>query len=124
MIVGAYTNDDTQSFPKLFEIAENNQLNTINSVYETNKGVITYNSGNQNDLKINLSKLYSEISNKQYCLNRNHAYYVEIPLNKGNYYFSAYGQKNRCPYILYLDIGANAGGTAGRKVDRIKVMNS
>ena len=121
MIVGAYTSDDTQSFPKLFEITENNQLNTINSVYETNKGVITYNSGNQNDLKINLSKLYSEISNKQYCLNKNHAYYVEIPLNKGNYYFSAYGQGNRCPYILYLDIGANAGGTAGRKVDRIKV---
>ena len=121
MIVGAYTSDDTQSFPKLFEIIENNQLNTINSVYETNKGVITYNSGNQNDLKINLSKLYSEISNKQYCLNKNHAYYVEIPLNKGNYYFSAYGQGNRCPYILYLDIGANAGGTAGRKVDRTKV---
>lgn len=121
MIVGAYTSDDTQSFPKLFEITENNQLNTINSVYETNKGVITYNSGNQNDLKINLSKLYSEISNKQYCLNKNHAYYVEIPLNKGNYYFSAYGQGNRCPYILYLDIGANAGGTAGRKVDRTKV---
>ena len=121
MIVGAYTSDDTQSFPKLFEIIENNQLNTINSVYETNTGVITYNSGNQNDLKINLSKLYSEISNKQYCLNKNHAYYVEIPLNKGNYYFSAYGQGNRCPYILYLDIGANAGGTAGRKVDRTKV---
>ena len=121
MIVGAYTSDDTQSFPKLFEITENNQLNTINSVYETNKGVITYNSGNQNDLKINLSKLYSEISNKQYCLNKNHAYYVEIPLNKGNYYFSAYGQGNRCPYILYLDIGDNAGGTAGRKVDRTKV---
>lgn len=121
MIVGAYTSDDTQSFPKLFEITENNQLSTINSVYETNKGVITYNSGNQNDLKINLSKLYSEISSKQYCLNKNHAYYVEIPLNKGNYYFSAYGQGNRCPYILYLDIGANAGGTAGRKVDRTKV---
>lgn len=121
MILGAYTTDDTQSFPKIFEIAENNQLNIINSVYETNKGVITYNSGNQNDLKINLSKLYSEISSKQCCLNKNHAYYVEIPLNKGNYYFSAYGQGNRCPYILYLDIGANAGGTAGTKVDRTKV---
>lgn len=121
MIVGAYTSDDTQSFPKLFEITENNQLNTINSVYETNKGVITYNSGNQNDLKINLSKLYSEISSGQYCLNKNHAYYVEIPLNKGNYYFSAYGQGNRCPYILYLDIGANAGGTAGKKIDRTKI---
>lgn len=121
MIVGAYTSDDTQSFPKLFEITENNQLNTINSVYETNKGVITYNSGNQNDLKINLSKLYSEISSDRYFLNRNYAYYVEIPLNKGNYYFSAYGQGNKCPYILYLDIGANAGGTAGGKVDRIKV---
>lgn len=121
MIVGAYTSDDTQSFPKIFEITENNQLNIVNSVYETNKGVITYNSGNQNDLKINLSKLYSEISSDRYCLNRNHAYYVEIPLNKGNYYFSAYGQENRCPYILYLDIGANAGGTAGRKVDRTKI---
>lgn len=121
MIVGAYTSDDTQNFPKIFEITENNQLNTINSVYETNKGVITYNSGNQNDLKINLSKLYSEKSSGQYCLNKNHAYYVEIPLNKGNYYFSAYAQENRCPYILYLDIGANAGGTAGRKVDRTKI---
>lgn len=121
MIVGAYTNDDTQNFPKIFEITENNQLNTINSVYETNKGVITYNSGNQNDLKINLSKLYSLASNNKYCLNKNHAYYVEIPLNKGNYYFSAYAQENKCPYILYLDIGANAGGTAGRKVDRTKV---
>lgn len=121
MIVGAYTSDDTQNFPKIFEITENNQLNTINSVYETNKGVITYNSGNQNDLKINLSKLYSEKSSGQYCLNKNHAYYVEIPLNKGNYYFSAYAQENRCPYILYLDIGANAGGTEGTKVDRTKV---
>lgn len=121
MIVGAYTSNDTQNFPKLFEITESNQLNTINSVYETNKGVITYNSGNQNDLKINLFKLYSEMSSGQYCLNKNHAYYVEIPLNKGNYYFSAYAQENRCPYILYLDIGANAGGTAGTKVDRTKV---
>lgn len=121
MIVGAYNTNDTQNFPKIFEITENNQLNTINSVYETNKGVITYNSGNQNDLKINLSKLYSEMSSGQYCLNKNHAYYIEIPLNKGNYYFSAYDQTNRCPYILYLDIGANAGGTAGTKVDRTKV---
>ncbi len=121
MIVGACTSDNTQNFPKIFEITANNQLNIINSVYETNKGVITYNSGNQNDLKINLSKLYSEISSGQYCLNKNHAYYVEIPLNQGNYYFSAYNQTNRCPYILYLDIGANAGGTAGRKVDRTKV---
>ena len=121
MIVGAYNTNDTQNFPKIFEITENNQLNTINSVYETNKGVITYNSGNQNDLKINLSKLYSQASNNKYCLNKNHVYYVEIPLNKGNYYFSAYAQENNCPYILYLDIGANAGGTEGAKVDRTKV---
>ncbi len=37
------------------------------------------------------------------------AYYIEIPLNKGDYWIGADDTQNKSPYLLYLDIGANAG---------------
>ena len=40
------------------------------------------------------------------------AYYIEIPLNKGDYFMTSMNETtilSNFPYILYLDIGANAG---------------
>lgn len=70
------------------------------------------------ELKIDLEKMRSQQSLYPRC-----AYYIEIPLNKGDYFLTSLGEapSSNFPYILYLDIGANAGGTAGRKVDRTKV---
>lgn len=51
----------------------------------------------------NLEKLYSG------CFKQKCAYYIEIPLNAGTYWFGADDQKNMSSFILYLDIGSNAG---------------
>jgi hypothetical protein len=39
------------------------------------------------------------------------AYYLEIPLSAGNYWLGPDVYKNKNPYIMYLDIGANASGS-------------
>lgn len=68
------------------------------------------------ELKIDLKRMRS----KDCLLDPRCAYYIEIPLNKGDYFMTSQetSVNKHFPYILYLDIGANAGGALGTKVDR------
>ena len=54
------------------------------------------------------------------------AYYFEFPVRAGDYVIgkrsgSRPHEADNNAYLMYLDIGANAGGTEGTKVDRTKV---
>ena len=49
--------------------------------------------------------------------------YMEIPVEKGEYFITSPQSGNSSTYagLMYLDIGANAGGTSGNKVNRTKI---
>lgn len=48
--------------------------------------------------------------------------YLEIPVKKGEEYFiTSSGGTNTAANFMYLDIGANASGSTGKKVDRTKI---
>ncbi len=47
--------------------------------------------------------------------------YMEIPVEAGEYFITNPEKGNTSASLMYLDIGANAGGTSGNKVDRTKI---
>lgn len=70
-----------------------------------------YNNKNNND-------------NKQSPLKDYYAYYIEIPLEKGDYLIST--DSNTLGYLMYLDIGANGEGSGetGYTMDKVRFVNS
>lgn len=134
-VVGTYNTKDPSYFFRLFSLnrKENGTVSTIDTTKTKEISKISYNGGkvgykysnnesttnySDSDLTFDFTKLNSNSSG---VLKNSHAYFLEFPLEKGDYFLTSLPDKNDVPYILYLDIGANAGGTAGRKVDRTKV---
>ncbi len=123
IVIGAYaTGTDTSVLPAIYKVNRSSDGKTIldsgyrkiTNVYsKTSNGKTTYyykyGDNTSDDIPsdatevCNLQKLYDGCF-KKYC-----AYYVEIPLNAGDYWFGANTTKNDAGFVLYLDIGSNAG---------------
>lgn len=134
-VVGTYNTSLPSYFFRLFSLSrtENGTVSSIDTTktkeiakissyngkigYQYSNGETTTNYSNSN-LNFDFTKLNSSSSG---TLKNSYAYFLEFPLEEGDYFLTSLPDKNNVPYILYLDIGANAGGTAGRKVDRTKV---
>lgn len=116
------TGTDTASLPPLLKIERNSDKSEIKSksqIYKVYKKDNTYEyTFNDNDtvadgtLVIDLYKL----TNQSY-FKRNCAYYFEVPLLPGDYYFGADSSGLSYTYFLYLDIGANAGDSGDEDDD-------
>lgn len=63
-------------------------------------------------------------SGSQSPLKDYYAYYIEIPLEKGDYLIST--DSNTLGYLMYLDIGANGEGSGetGYTMDKVRFVNS
>lgn len=65
---------------------------------------------------------FTKVTGSNVALELNKAYYFEIPVIPGDYVIGKSSTSDRyMSYLMYLDIGANAGGTSGNKVDRTKI---
>ena len=134
-VVGTYNNKNPSYFFRLFSLnrTENGAVSTIDTAKTKEISKISYNNGkigyqyssgeatanySSSNIDFDFTKLNSTSSG---TLKNSYAYFLEFPLEKGDYFLTSLPDKNDVPYILYLDIGANASGTAGRKVDRTKV---
>lgn len=134
-VVGTYNTGNPSYFFRLFSLnrKENGTVSTIDTAKTKEISKISYNNGkvgyqyssgeatanySSSNIDFDFTKLNSTSSG---TLKNSYAYFLEFPLEKGDYFLTSLPDKNDVPYILYLDIGANAGGTAGRKVDRTKV---
>lgn len=130
-IVGVYdtTNTDLSYFAELYSLSreqtgsiKTGETKKITGVSENN-GTIGYRYSNSVDSDYDSSKLVFDINalNSAAQLQKYGAYFIEIPLRAGDYFLKSLEKTSDVPYILYLDIGANAGGTTGNKVDRTKI---
>lgn len=122
-------NDNPSFFAELYSLSrdQNGKISTsetkkITSISENN-GTIAYGYSNSADSDYDSSKLVFDINalNSSAKLQKYGAYFIEIPLRAGDYFLKSLEKTSEVPYILYLDIGANAGGTSGNKVDRTKI---
>ena len=139
MVVGAYTSTNTgHILPSIYQVTrsqDNKKIESSKKITAIYKSETTYyqqyedgtfNNGStevpSGAAKIfDLNKLYgtefdSSSSQTGYML-QNCAYYIEIPLNAGDYFFGADSNTNQCPYIMYLDIGANAEGDSDTRTE-------
>lgn len=131
-IVGTYNTGNPTYFYKLYSLKRNRNgaVSTIDTSktleidkISNNRGKIGYHfaSGettedySASNIDFDFAKLNSGSSG---VLKNYYAYYFEFLLNPGDYFLTSLPNKNDVPYILYLDIGANAGGALGTKVDR------
>lgn len=131
-ITGAYYNGyDYESLFELFKIERDPDgqiisTKRIRKIYKNSEGEIEYsydgsNLGSNYELIFNFDNV-SGIDGNNGFLRANTAYYFEMPVLPGDYVIGkAIGTKDRHAYLMYLDIGANAGGTSGNKVDRTKI---
>lgn len=128
-IVGVYNTTNPSYFAELYSLSrdQTGSINTgetkkITGVSENN-GTIGYRYSSSVDSDYDSSKLVFDINalNSAAQLQNYGAYFIEIPLRAGDYFLKSLENTNDAPYILYLDIGANAGGTTGKKVDRTKI---
>ena len=120
IVLGPYTSGSTShifpSFYKLTRSSDNKTIESykkINAVYSYKSNYYYLYSDGTYDYPSGATKifdftpLYTEGNLKQ-----NGAYYIEIPLSTGDYWFGPDSDANKCPYILYFDIGANASGSS------------
>lgn len=116
------------------EITSFSESTRVKQVYTSDDGkTISYNNSTTEagNLAIDLdsmSKSSSGSTASQGVLQPNSVYYLEIPVTPGDYFLSKIKRSDSAPtnlpYILYLDIGANAGddGSSGETVTRTKVF--
>jgi hypothetical protein len=117
LVVGPYTSSSTAHiFPSLYKVERSDDLKTIssykkiNAIYSLNGKYYSQYSDNSATIPTGATKIFDLTS--LYgggTLKQNGAYYIEIPLDSGDYWFGPDSADNKCPYILYFDIGANAG---------------
>ena len=124
IVVGPYTSSpDGHIFPSLYEIKRDSDLKIesykkIDAIYSQGGNYTYQYSDNSATIPSGTPKLLDlESLYKQGTLKQNCAYYIEIPLNSGDYWFGPDSNVNKCPYILYFDIGANAGEDGGSDTD-------
>ena len=129
-ITGSYYNNQSQqTLFDLFKVDRDDQgrissVKQVRKIFKSSDGEIRY-SYNGDDLDgemiFNFDRV-SGVNNTYGCFNLNTAYYFEFPVLPGDYAIGkSANSKDKHAYLMYLDIGANAGGTSGNKVDRTKI---
>ena len=129
MILGTYaSNSSLHSGIDLYQVTRDSSNNItscdentrIKQIYTSSDGKeISYNSksGNATNLSIDLDAAAKTTG----VLSANCAYYFEIPVTAGDYFLSKIKREDssssNLPYILYLDIGANAGDSGDEDDD-------
>lgn len=126
VIVGTYANGTANhGLFDLFKVTRNSDhtISTdktmrIQQIYQDSNGNISYNTktSNSDTLAIDFDELMNSYNskdpNKPIQMTPDSAFYYEIPVDAGDYFLTIYnrdGLLNNFGYILYLDIGANAG---------------
>ena len=143
-IVGTYNqkNNIKQSAFNVYKIDDRNNLAVVNDqlqgveevkeVYKkTNEDkTITYvtNPSDAQGMDLVYNKEWynnkdNNVSGSQSPLKDYYAYYIEIPLEKGDYLIST--DSNTLGYLMYLDIGANGEGSGetGYTMDKVRFVN-
>ncbi len=124
-IVSKYDSGGNFVFYNLYsvDLDNNSALTKINTIHKDSKGTISYNNSDSSTKIFDFSPLLTtDTGMYSYQL-----FYFEVPIKKGAYFLSTYGSAysaSSYPYLLYLDIGANAGdgGSSGETVTRTKVF--
>lgn len=124
-ILGSYFYDDVeQSLFDIFKIERKSDgtivsAKQIKKIYGTKNDIrYSYDDSAVNNLLFD----FTQVSGSKLPLSPLKAYYFEFPVLPGDYVIGkASDSDKRNAYLMYLDIGANAGGTEGAKVDRTKV---
>lgn len=112
------TGSNTATLPPLLKLERSSDKSSFASkkqIYKIYKNgssyAYTYNNSDTisgGNLIVDLYKL-TQGDGSSGLFKRNCAYYMEIPLLPGDYYFGADTSGSSYTYFLYLDIGANAG---------------
>ncbi len=129
IVLGAYATAKSSTgvnsvLPSVYKVNRSSDNTTIESYKKINK---IYQSGNTyyyeysddtSDTKPSDAKQVFDLTTLYNgAFKQKSAYYIEIPLNAGDYWFGADDTKNMASFILYLDIGANAGDDGGDSGD-------
>ncbi len=131
-LLGSYyrtgsTKYDKQSIFDLFKVQRTNgtidSIKRINKIYKVDGEVKYCFEGDSyvptNNVVFDFTKLSGGNGN---FLDVCKTYYFEFPLLAGDYVIGKAKTSDAMnAYFMYLDIGANAGGTSGNKVDRTKI---
>ena len=117
-IVSKYDTSGNFSFYNLYSVdnLEDANLTKINTIHKDSSGNITYNESNDSTKIFD----FKPITTTDTGLYSGQLYYFEIPIKKGIYFLSSYGStysSGYYPYLLYLDIGANAGDSGDEDDD-------
>jgi hypothetical protein len=117
-IVSKYDTSGNFSFYNLYSVdnLEDANLTKINTIHKDSSGNITYNESNDSTKIFD----FAPITTTDTGLYSGQLYYFEIPIKKGIYFLSSYGStytSGYYPYLLYLDIGANAGDSGDEDDD-------
>jgi hypothetical protein len=113
-IVSKYDSSGNFVFYNLYSVDMDNgaTLTKINTIHRDSSGNITYNQSDSSTKVFDFSPLLTTETG----MNAYQLFYFEIPVKKGAYFLSTYGSSatsSAYPYLLYLDIGANAGDSGG-----------
>lgn len=116
------TDSSSPSAKKIYKIYKNSSSGDVKYTYDSSSTV----TDSGYELKFDLASLNSSAQ-----LYANCAYYMEIPFKSGDYFITNIGvSASNSPYLLYLDVGANASTTGETdatisKIDFVyKVNNS
>ena len=131
-LLGSYYRTDSSLYSKqsifdLFKVQRTNgtidSVKRINKIYKLDGEVKYCFEGDSyvptNNVVFDFTKLSG---GNGYFLDVCKTYYFEFPLLAGDYVIGKASTSDAMnAYFMYLDIGANAGGTTGNKVDRTKI---
>ncbi len=111
-VVSKYAQSGNFVFYNLYSVDmdNNSALTKINTIHQDSSGNITYNASDSSTKIFDFSPLLSTSTG----MSAFQLFYFEIPVKKGAYFLSTYGSTDSnsyYPYLLYLDIGANSGGS-------------
>ncbi len=121
VIVGTYADSkSSHGFFDLYKVQrdashaiQTSQTTRITQIYKSASGQVSYNSASSDSDELVIDFERMMYKNSDTVLQPNKAYYFELPVTAGDYFLTIYKRDNlisNFPYILYLDIGANANG--------------
>lgn len=121
-----YTNAN-QSLFDLFEVKRNggviSSVKQIEKIYHVGSDIkYSYYGESTNYSGGDVAFDFAKVTGENVPLSPQKAYYFEFPVSPGDYVIGkANTSDSKMAFLMYLDIGANAGGTSGDKVDRTKI---
>lgn len=129
-ILGGFYQTSTQSMFNLYKVERTNgtitSLKKIDKIYRYGSSIV-YDPDDSYDMDFLFS--FSALTTSDKLL-QNTAYYFEIPVSAGDYVIgvSEDSSKNSA-YLMYLDVGANGGGTSSGttkkyNIDSVDFVNS